>query len=38
MSPLLERMHSAKVTGDELKAFYTGEDIAAQRYHSSCLS
>lgn len=23
VSPLLERMHNAKVTGDELKAFYT---------------
>jgi hypothetical protein len=24
VSPLLDRMHNAKVTGDELKAFYTG--------------
>lgn len=30
VSPLLERMHNAKVTGDELKAFYTGTTIASQ--------
>lgn len=25
VSPMLDRMHGAKVTSDELKSFYTGE-------------
>lgn len=32
VSPLLERMHNAKVTGDELKAFYTGIIFTSQLF------
>ena len=34
--PLLERMHNAKVTCDELKSFYNSQSIptAARRVHS----
>jgi hypothetical protein len=36
VSPLLERMHNAKVTGDELKAFYTGTTSESLVYLPNC--
>ncbi|GAB7350499.1 hypothetical protein MBLNU459_g1093t3 [Dothideomycetes sp. NU459] len=38
VSPLLERMHNAKVTGDELKAFYTARAQIEEEYSRKLLN
>nr|XP_023900350.1 septation protein imp2-like [Quercus suber] len=38
VSPLLERMHNAKVTGDELKAFYTARAQIEEEYARKLLN
>ncbi|KAE9978329.1 hypothetical protein EG328_001503 [Venturia inaequalis] len=38
VSPLLERMHNAKVTGDELKAFYTARAAIEDEYSRKLLN
>ncbi|KAJ9649479.1 formin-binding protein [Coniosporium tulheliwenetii] len=38
VSPLLDRMHNAKVTGDELKAFYTARAAIEDEYSRKLLN
>ncbi|KAF2226334.1 hypothetical protein BDZ85DRAFT_229596 [Elsinoe ampelina] len=38
VAPLLERMHNAKVTGDELKAFYTARGQIEEEYARKLLN
>ncbi|KAK5131108.1 hypothetical protein LTR08_001326 [Meristemomyces frigidus] len=38
VSPLLERMHNAKITGDELKAFYTARAQIEEEYSRKLLN
>ncbi|PNS20781.1 Cell division control protein 15 [Sphaceloma murrayae] len=38
VAPLLERMHNAKVTGDELKAFYTARASIEEEYARKLLN
>lgn len=38
VAPLLERMHNAKITGDELKAFYTARTAIEEEYARKLLN